>query len=95
MFDFNGDNQYTFAVCHGKNGFLQLQFPQMRPPFDQPGPRAELVAKLEQATGVQFGPYPKYPSIKFTSLTHERRLSDLLDVALWIISETRKASGSE
>lgn len=68
-----------------------MQLPVMKPPFDTQEMRSELVARLKEATGLDFGPEPKYPGIKMAVLQNPARLESLLRVMDWVIRETRAA----
>ena len=91
MLDLGGISHYTFCVRTGyKNAHIQLQFAQLKKPFDNPKTRQELADKVQKATGRRFqnSELIKYPSIMLSTLT-QQKLQDFLEVFDWYIEQCK------
>ncbi|MGI9043948.1 MAG: hypothetical protein ACR2GK_07450 [Gemmatimonadaceae bacterium] len=88
MFDFADAIQYTFAIYHASNPYVEFQFPNMRPPFKEASAQAQLISRVEDATGAQLGANPKFPKVRLSELMEPAKLERLLGLGDWIIEQT-------
>ncbi|MEZ0396877.1 MAG: hypothetical protein ABWK53_10685 [Anaerolineales bacterium] len=91
MLDLDEITHYTFAVRTGwKSAYIQLQFAQLRRPFDTLEQRRELADRIQKATGMRLPneTLKKYPSIKLATLSQDR-LQNFLQVFDWYIEQCK------
>lgn len=91
MLDLDEVTHYTFAVRTGwKSAYIQLQFAQLRRPFDTLEQRRELADRIQEATGVKLPDeaLTKYPSIKLATLSQDK-VRNFLEVFDWYIERCK------
>jgi len=92
MIDHANRAQYTIGVRTGAtNGYVQLQLPQMTPPFDDITKRAEFLSRLEEKTGWHNEVGEKYPRLFLSKLAEPSATEGFLEVLDWVVSETRRS----
>jgi len=89
MMDQDNVTHYTFAVrTSSKSAYIQLQFAQLKKPFDSLEKRRELANKIQEAIGIKISDesIKKYPGIKLATLD-QRKLHGFLAVFDWYIAQ--------
>ena len=79
------------ALAMWTNGYISVQFPHMKPPFDTIEAKEDLARRLRQIDGVSLSEDAilKYPSIWLSALKSERSLKSFFDTFDWIIESYR------
>jgi hypothetical protein len=74
-------------------GTVEVAFPYMKQPFDDPAKREELRQRLNRIAGVNLAPdaISKRPGIPIVTFLDDERLKQFLDVMDWRVGELRSA----
>ena len=92
MFDWRGENHFTFSVWTYGRVEMQFQGMKSRPPFDTQPMRLELLKRLNTIDGIKIPTeaITRRPSIPIEVLSDKESLDQFLGIFDWVVSEIRK-----